>query len=584
MRLSVPPLLSGAIEAREMVLEAPQVRLRLDENGRGNWQDVGRGGAGGVSADRIALKSVTVTDGAISLENAGGERLAEIGNVTGDFAADALSGPFRFDGSANVGGERRVIQLSSGAVTADGKMDVKVSAKRSGSQGGLTVDGALATGRDAPPEFAGRMMLKLPGLPGFSRGSTETALPVEVEGDLTVNPERVAITGLSALFDQDRRAQELRGDAEIALTGNSAGTMRLTSRWLDLDRAMGAGGQPRSAEAIGVRLVEALGALKGIGTRNLKLALDVEQATVGGSEISGLTLNADVRASTVVIQRLGMRAPGGSFINVDGTGLLTDEGRLRLFRGAMLAEGGNSVRFLKWAAPALQLAERIAPRPFKARVRLNREGNLATFDATSITLGDARMRATYSVSRGASPAATLDISGPALDLAAIAPGLLAPTRLAAASRYDTAKRGDLTLKLRTDRLRDGARVYRDVDVHLARIGKVLNLRKLALADPQGFALSLTGTIADVVAGGRASLDGRATADSETAGRALLTKVAELTGRDLSDVLPLVRAPADVAFQIEERPNGRERFRVVVDGKVSGDTLRVDVASSAPMAE
>ncbi|MEL6873772.1 MAG: hypothetical protein AAFO62_13500, partial [Pseudomonadota bacterium] len=237
--------------------------------------------------------------------------------------------------------------------------------------------------------------------------------------------------------DQQRRSQELTGTARLPVSGNNDATITLTARWLDLDRIAGSAdnaGASSNLEARAIRLGEALSALAGAGSERKTLALVAEQATLGGSEVSALALNATFSAGRVTLNRLGLRGPGGTELNLDGTGRIGTDGTLQEFRGALLADGGNSVRFANWLAPGLGKLDGVAPRRFAINARLVREGALTAIEDGRMMLGGRRLLVNYALDRGTAGKQALSIASADLDLRALAPGLLQPDKLRALLR------------------------------------------------------------------------------------------------------------------------------------------------------
>ena len=67
IKLSIPPMVRGVVEANEIELQRPVLRLALDDNDGWNWQSFGQvlGGAAYLPAN-VALTSVKIADGALA--------------------------------------------------------------------------------------------------------------------------------------------------------------------------------------------------------------------------------------------------------------------------------------------------------------------------------------------------------------------------------------------------------------------------------------------------------------------------------------------------------------------------------------
>ena len=120
MTLSLAPLLSGTIQAQSIELDQPVIRFQVGANGQGNWTTLGPAQtARGVPAREVVLSNVTIRDGAIEYRDAPGATATRIDRISGSFAADSLSGPFRFTGFGAIGRDRRELKLS---VTQTGRV------------------------------------------------------------------------------------------------------------------------------------------------------------------------------------------------------------------------------------------------------------------------------------------------------------------------------------------------------------------------------------------------------------------------------------------------------------------------------
>jgi uncharacterized protein involved in outer membrane biogenesis len=126
--LAVAPFLRGAVEASEIELQRPSVRLVLNAAGGGNWQTF----TGGQSTlpftpKDVLLQSVRITDGTLSLHEAdGGQRIA-MTSINGELATAALEGPYRFRGTYGDDATKADIRLSTLKPEPDGSTRFKAS-------------------------------------------------------------------------------------------------------------------------------------------------------------------------------------------------------------------------------------------------------------------------------------------------------------------------------------------------------------------------------------------------------------------------------------------------------------------------
>ena len=137
MWLSVPPLLKGVFEARQVELEKPVVRLAVDRTGKPNWTDLSirPGGLPFVPAD-VTLQSVKIAGGEIAYDAAGVGTLARITGIEGDLSARGLRGPFAFRGTIASGegdeSDRRQFRIGTGEIAEDYKTRLQVVVQEGG--------------------------------------------------------------------------------------------------------------------------------------------------------------------------------------------------------------------------------------------------------------------------------------------------------------------------------------------------------------------------------------------------------------------------------------------------------------------
>ena len=108
--LSVAPLLRGAIEAREIELDGPDIRLSVDDQGKANWQGLAAHEAGfAFMPTEVSLASVKIKNGRLSIVRGNRSALLAVEGVEGELAATGLKGPYRFKGQLDQGGIKREV-------------------------------------------------------------------------------------------------------------------------------------------------------------------------------------------------------------------------------------------------------------------------------------------------------------------------------------------------------------------------------------------------------------------------------------------------------------------------------------------
>ncbi len=144
MKLSVPPLLKGIIEANEIELTRPVLRLAVDGEGGGNWRtlSIAPGALPFVPAD-VTLQSVKIKDGVVALQGPKGTGVAELDGLNGELKADTIEGPYSFKGTAKWQGTDRELRFATDVADAEGAVRFKATIRGTKRTNSYTADGRI---------------------------------------------------------------------------------------------------------------------------------------------------------------------------------------------------------------------------------------------------------------------------------------------------------------------------------------------------------------------------------------------------------------------------------------------------------
>ena len=107
VKLSVPPLLRGAIEANEIEFQRPILRLALDAKDGWNWQSFGQAlGSAAYMPTNVALTSLKITDGVLALHGPDGAERRRLEGLNGELSAPSLEAPTASAARSCTGGGR----------------------------------------------------------------------------------------------------------------------------------------------------------------------------------------------------------------------------------------------------------------------------------------------------------------------------------------------------------------------------------------------------------------------------------------------------------------------------------------------
>ena len=183
MLLSVPPLLRGVLEARQLEIDQPHIRLRFDEKGGGNWQtlDVREQEFAFVPSD-IALQSALIRDGQIVLETPTGSTITRIAGIEGELTAGALRGPYKFTGSAQLAGTEYQLRFATGTADPDGSVQIQAAATAEKSRTKHTVQGRLSN-LDGAPRVTGKLQTNAPLVLGTNDAQRSSVAKYDMRAD-----------------------------------------------------------------------------------------------------------------------------------------------------------------------------------------------------------------------------------------------------------------------------------------------------------------------------------------------------------------------------------------------------------------
>jgi uncharacterized protein involved in outer membrane biogenesis len=408
MALSIPPLLRGKIEARQIELDQLSLRLGLDADGQVDWPRIGDAAAGlpFLPAD-VALKSVRLNDAALEVARPGEAVRWRVSGITGTLSAESLNGPFKFTGRAAVGDEARDMQLSVGRMSADGLMPVKAA-----SRGERVVYRAQGNLRDLSdgPLFVGEVTASAPLAPD----APAQALPqwrAQANGRATL--DGVEFSDLELAITRDQRPQTFTGSANLSWGGGLRLEASLDSRWLDLDRLAGAQIDGKTPAEVLLRLPALLGDVP-VPARRARITLAVGQINLGTDIIEDVNAVARRGAGGWGVEKLEAVLPGGSALSFEGA--FTREDGAAVVAGEVRTSGGNLGRLLRWALPDMVKAGDAAAEAFSFSAQVESGGGAFSLSDISARLGESRFSASMRLVSGDIRSTTVDVKARTLDL------------------------------------------------------------------------------------------------------------------------------------------------------------------------
>ncbi len=613
--LAPTPLLRGAIEATELELDKPVLRLAIDAEGRGNWQAVRitPGSVPFVPSD-VILQQVRVRQGIVSLKTPGTPEPLTLSGIDGELAASSLDGPFRFRGTVEWYGLPRELRIGTAQREPDGKLRYKASVRAVDSSTQYVFDGILSE-LSAKARNSGTITAKLPlaslmPVHGGSRargvrGNEVVDLTAAFDGDL----DGVKLDNISFSFEQDGKPQSMSGIAAATWRNGLRTETRLASRWLDLDQLAGlpTGGNgpadiPSGSDTTRPPPVDLLRRLIGHISEVLPsdgsslLMIDVDQVNLGGAAVANARLALARAGGLTSIGELKATFPGNTRGELRGTIRAAAQVAGQpaadipdVLDGELNLRGGSYQRFGAWAGAGGMLPSGPGTdSPFSLSTKLILAPESIVLTSTSLEVAGKPANGALSWSWGRTRKLSIEAEGRAIDIGAFAPGALdltiaggsaaanapgafgIPVIAVVAERVAAINRGvgDFKLQLRAGEISDGLTVLRNVEADID-VGKdSLTVNNLRTGDKTVARVGLQGTLSGLAARPEGTL--RAWIASETSGGLDgLTQLLPDGGRALAQRWLQGAAKLDTALTLQiggkpdDRPNDRRDDRLTL---------------------
>jgi hypothetical protein len=124
MDAELAPFLKGEVLVFDMRVEKPRMFVSVAPDGTVDWVLRPQSPKG---IETISLEHVTISDGAVEINNQAADRLDTIEALNATVAAKSLSGPWRFEGSLNFDDEALYLTGSSAKAEDDGALPLRIS-------------------------------------------------------------------------------------------------------------------------------------------------------------------------------------------------------------------------------------------------------------------------------------------------------------------------------------------------------------------------------------------------------------------------------------------------------------------------
>ncbi|HML28176.1 MAG TPA: AsmA family protein [Hyphomicrobium sp.] len=503
MWLSVPALLRGVLEASQIELEKPVLSLSVDDNGVGNWAQIElRSGDLPFVPRDVALRSVQVTDGAVSIYNATASEIAAVDGINGVFSADGFRGPFRFNGAASWGGTDHDVKFATDVPASDGALALKLSARTERSPNTFALDGRIYNLTEKAT-FKGRWSgkVQVPGSPTVEPSGKAPPPLIDLKSDVTADAQSAKLENLTLTLDNIAEPQTISGTAIANWSSSPRLDVSLNSKWLDVDWLAGAG---KGSAGFSKLKQLALGLMQSVaGDSRASAKINLEQVKIGGENAGGLSIDADRQGSVTHLKTFKVSLPGGSRLDLAGD-LKSKDGKLS-FSGNGFIGGASFGRLKAWADKSGIPIDVNADGPYSAAGKLEIDDKRFFLTEASGDISGKPLAGELKITHGDRERTELTLQAADLDTHEVFPKIAAALRaefrksLGLAAQKDDRNPdeelpGDVRFRVIAGRLSDGQDTYRDVDISFAIQGHKVSLPVAKLTTANGLEVGLEGQI------------------------------------------------------------------------------------------
>ena len=511
MRLSVPPLLKGIIEANEIALTRPVLRLAVDSQGGGNWRSLSitPGTLPFVPAD-VTLQSVKIEDGVVALHGPKGTGFAELNGLNGEFKAESIEGPFSFKGTAKWHDTDQELRFATSPADAEGGVRFKATVRSAEHGNTYTVDGRATDLKGRPRidgEVTAKLQLDASQMPRTTAGQTESPL-VDFKAKLVGDAVGLKLDDIALSFERVGQPQLIAGAATATWENALDIDLQLGSRWLDLDRIAASGdkGPFDTARSFVTAFMQGLPA-----EAETRVRFDLDQANLGGQAVSGVRLGVARSKGVLLLEELRASLPGGTKLALDGS--VSGSAEPGKFQGEFALRGTSLHRFLNWAVKDPSVAAVVrSDGPFSLQGLLGMSAKGVDLTDAGAEIAGMPLSGEVHYSSGERTRLGIVLEGQRIDGGELWPAGVGYLKALLANEPDTeapetgdgvrrrwidTATTDLSLRLRAAELRTGAEPLRDVDLDVAIEGGRMSMRSCKFVSTDGLAFELEGDIADM---------------------------------------------------------------------------------------
>ncbi len=360
--LSAPPLLRGVVEVREIEIDTPSMRFAIDENGRSNWSKTTFANKPpSFTPTAISLQSMTITNGSLVVSTLHADRTAQaerkisISQLNGNFSANSLKGPYKFEGAIGEKQERQILRISTGSIDEKSKMRLKGVLRSSNGGQRYGFDGQLIDLKDNPT-ISGVISATFPFFRSTNRTTDKPDAkvrisrtnPIEVKTAILANSAGARFDKILITMVHKNRPQVMTGLGQLSWNkGQIDLNGQLNARLIDVDHLKDGLKVGNSLEETVAKLFSGLRE-QAVKVDSGRFSINIAQIKLNNDLVQDFNIHMQRSAAGLVIKQLSANLPGENRIEVQGE--FDDSSQYSKFNGNGILRGQSLGHLVNWAA------------------------------------------------------------------------------------------------------------------------------------------------------------------------------------------------------------------------------------------
>nr|WP_040854149.1 AsmA family protein [Phyllobacterium sp. YR531] len=509
MDAELAPFLRGEILIFDMRLEKPTATVRINEGGIVDWAIRPRTP---FQRTQVKLENLRINNGSVVIRDASTGTTRSISELNATMSAEDLSGPWKFDGSLFFNGEKMSVSSSTGALKADGSLQMHARVIPDSIPATMETDGQITLDQGAL-KYAGRIDIRsrdeLVVKPGekTDRAAKPLLSSVRLSGQFEADHARITIPEFRMEQGPVADPYVVNGTAHFDY-GNDprfevkADGQQVTFGSQEQQQANVKASPETTAQRLGIfrRLMDQLPVPSVPGKIDLKLPAIV----AGDTTIRSVTIDAAPVDGNWAINQLKAELPGRTQFEAKG---VLQVGNNFGFDGKLLLASRQPSGLAAWLTDSVDDAiRRIRGAGFSGDVSLHDE--LQKVDNFELALGGASLKGSLvrSAKGDSLPLTQLKLEGGALD----ADALQAFSALFSSNASDTGAAilsgQDLDVDLKAGPVTHDGFVAETVDTAFRLRDGIFDIDRMTIGNLAGTTITATGKLEPFKAEPSGSID------------------------------------------------------------------------------